>query len=464
MFQLRRIAERGSRRGPIREECGLSARSSRCSYRGGKGLAEAVEAELHPRAVVTPQYCRGVSCNVQFFPVAATALTRDGVGTKASSQSSIILLNILQQPDYITHMRARPSKRLQVIALVLMTAATVSFHYGFLLPRSIGHGSLLHAIHGRLCYIPIILAAIWFGVRGGLTVAFAITVATLPYPRYRGITDHHTLIGEYTEMVFYVAIGLMTGLLIERQWREQARSESLQRELARRERLSSLGQMAAGLAHEIKNPLGSIQGAAEILSDDAPARDASRTRELLDILHKESKRLGTVVDDFLGFARPRPLSLAPLDLGDVAERAAAQVAIDASARRIAIERHPAPDLPLVLADAERMHQVFLNLLLNALAASPDRGRVVVSSARRERGGEPCVAVSIRDFGDGIAPDVLPRVFDPFFTTREHGTGLGLSISHTIVQEHGGWIDVDSPPGAGTEVVVIVPVDRDRRGR
>jgi signal transduction histidine kinase len=346
-----------------------------------------------------------------------------------------------------------------IAALAAVTTATVSFHYGFLVPGAGDHGSLLHAIHGRLCYIPIILGAIWFGVRGGLATAASITLLTLPYPRLRGITDHHALVGEYTEMVFYLAIGLMTGVLIERQWRERRRSDALQRELARRERLSSLGQMAAGLAHEIKNPLGSIQGVAEILGDDAPA--GSKKRELFDILRKESRRLGAVVDDFLGFARPRPLSLASADLSVVAERAAAQMQIEASARRITIERRLAPDLPAVEADAGQLHQVFLNLLLNAITASPDGGRVVVSAARAQREGRATVNVAVADTGAGIPSDVLPRVFDPFFTTREQGTGLGLSISHTIVRDHGGWIDITSEPGAGTTVTVALPVERGR---
>ena len=113
-----------------------------------------------------------------------------------------------------------------------------------------------------------VLAAIWFGVKGGVATAVGITLLTLPYPKVKGITDRHTLIGEYTEMVFYIAIGLVAGILIEQQWRERRRREKLDEELAVKKRLSSLGQMAAGLAHEIKNPLGSIHGAAEILSDD----------------------------------------------------------------------------------------------------------------------------------------------------------------------------------------------------
>jgi len=347
----------------------------------------------------------------------------------------------------------------RILVVVLMTTATVSFHYGILIPDA--HGGLLHAIHGRLCYIPIILSAVWFGVRGGLITAVAITAATLPYARLHGITDRHALVGEYTEMVFYVAIGLMTGVLIERQWRERRRAESLQRELARQERLSSLGQMAAGLAHEIKNPLGSIQGAAEILGDGAPA--GSRENELLDVLRKESRRLSGVLDHFLGFARRRPPALAPTDLAVVAERAATQMEVDAASRHVAIERSFADGLPTVRADAEQLHQVFLNLLLNAIAASPDGDRVLVTAARAQRDGRPAVAVRIRDWGGGIPEDVLPRVFDPFFTTRENGTGLGLSISHAIVGDHDGWIDIDSRPGKGTDVTVVLPVDRSDRG-
>lgn len=345
-----------------------------------------------------------------------------------------------------------PRRPWLVLALVVLTAATVSFHYGFLMPPG---AHVLHAIHGRLCYIPIILGAIWFGVRGGLATAFAISALTIPYTLR--MHDHHMLIGEYTEMVFYVLIGLMTGVLIEREWRERERSEGLQRELARSERLSSLGQMAAGLAHEIRNPLGSIQGAAELLGDDAPA--GSKKRELFDVLHKETKRLGAVVDDFLGFARPRPLTLAPTDSAAVVERAVSQMRIEASTRAIQIDMRMTPDLPRVQADAEQLHQVFLNLLLNALAASPDRGRIEVSGTSVSHDSKPCVAITVRDWGHGISPDALSRVFDPFFTTRETGTGLGLSISHTIVSDHGGSIDIESTPGHGCAVCVTLPVGR-----
>ncbi|HEU4929836.1 MAG TPA: ATP-binding protein [Candidatus Krumholzibacteria bacterium] len=345
------------------------------------------------------------------------------------------------------------TQRWRVIFVAALTAATVSFHYGILIPSA--HGTVVHAIHGRLCYVPIILAGIWFGVRGGLFTALAITALTLPYPWLRGITDHHALVGEYTEMVFYIAIGVMTGVLIERQWRERDRNAALERELARRERLSSLGQMAAGLAHEIKNPLGSIQGAAEILGDDAPP--GSKEHDLFEVLRKESRRLGVVVDDFLGFARPRPPQFAPLDVAHAIDRARSQVELDVTARHIKIAHDVDRDLPLVAADAEQVHQVFLNLLFNAVAASRDGDRIVVTAHAEQRDGHRTVVARVRDQGPGIPPDVLARVFDPFFTTKENGTGLGLSISHTIVRDHGGTIDIESEPGAGTTVTVVLPV-------
>ncbi len=352
-------------------------------------------------------------------------------------------------------MTSSTTKRWRIGIVAALTAATVSFHYGILIPSA--HGTVIHAIHGRLCYVPIILAAVWFGVRGGLLSALAITALALPYPKLRGITDHHVLVGEYTEMVFYVAIGLMTGVLIERQWRARERSAALERELARRERLSSLGQMAAGLAHEIKNPLGSIQGAAEILGDDAPP--GSKQHDLYEVLRKESRRLGAVVDDFLGFARPRPPQLAPLDVARAIERASAQIALDASARHIDVVCDASSDLPRVAADAEQIHQVLLNLLFNAVAASRDGDRVIIEARAENRDRGPAVVIAVRDRGTGIDPDVLPRVFDPFYTTKEEGTGLGLSISHTIVGDHGGTIDIDSTPEEGTTVTVVLPAEK-----
>jgi signal transduction histidine kinase len=353
---------------------------------------------------------------------------------------------------HILHMVLTRQQQWQLGVIVVVGLSTVAFHYGFLFPHPPGHGGFLHAIHGRLCYIPIILGAIWFGVRGGLGVAAGIILLTIPYPSYRGISDPGARLSEYTEMVFYVAIGLTAGILIEQQWRERRRRESLQRELAHKERLSSLGQMAAGLAHEIKNPLGSIQGAAEILGDDTGTDP--RRADLLGVLAKESKRLGVVVDHFLSFARPRPLDLAEVDVNRVVTDATAQVALDAERRHIDVSCRCGDGLPVIRADASQLHQVLLNVVLNAVASSSDGSDVVVETSRRNAG----VEIVVRDRGSGIAPEDLPRVFDPFFTTRDTGTGLGLSISHAIVTDHGGRIGIESEKGVGTTVTISLPAD------
>jgi signal transduction histidine kinase len=147
----------------------------------------------------------------------------------------------------------------------------------------------------------------------------------------------------------------------------------------------------------------------------------------------------------------------------VVNRACAQIELDATARRITIARALEPGLPTLEADAGQLHQVLLNLLLNATSATADGGRVEVSAARGQRDGAPAVVIAVRDSGAGIPPEALPHVFDPFFTTRENGTGLGLSISHAIVRDHGGTIDITSRPGTGTTVSVALPVEAGRRG-
>jgi signal transduction histidine kinase len=131
--------------------------------------------------------------------------------------------------------------------------------------------------------------------------------------------------------------------------------------------------------------------------------------------------------------------------------------LEAGARSIRIDTRALSDLPRISGDAEQLHQVFLNLLLNAIAASPENGRVEVSGARISHDAQTTVTVTVQDWGHGIPADTLSRVYDPFFTTREEGTGLGLSISHAIVSEHGGSITIESEPGRGCAATVTLPV-------
>ncbi len=352
-------------------------------------------------------------------------------------------------------MRISHPTRYRVFAVAAVSAVTVAFHYGLIFKPSHGDPSLYHAIHGRMCYIPIILGAIWFGVRGGVGVALAITVLTLPYAVWGADGAHASAISEYTEMIFYLAIGLTAGILIELQRRERQRSEALASALAREKHLASLGEMAAGLAHEIKNPLGSIKGSAEILGDDFPA--GSRKHEMMKVLLKETDRLNRVVEDFLSFARPRPIERKSTQINTTVGDVLSQIETEVSRRGIRVVRDFDADLPIAPFDGEKLHQVFLNLALNAVAAMTVGGTLTVETRQDRLEATPHIVVTFKDDGVGIRPEDIDRIFDPFFSRSEKGTGLGLSISHTIVRNHGGSINVAPNHPKGSAFSVHLPV-------
>jgi two-component system, NtrC family, sensor histidine kinase HydH len=231
-----------------------------------------------------------------------------------------------------------------------------------------------------------------------------------------------------------------------------------------RDRLAALGQMAAGLAHEIRNPLGSIKGAAQFLQPgEAPTPDAS-TREFLDIIVEEVDRLNKIVSQFLDYARPYRGEQSPLDLNDVVRKTINLIEKERGGSRVEIVMNLQDGLPQVRADAQQLRQVFLNLTINAFDAMPQGGRLQVSTSLRRstrRGASAAfLEIRFRDDGIGIPPADLRNLFIPFFTTKEKGTGLGLPISQRIIENHGGTIEVRSQPGSGSTFTVLLPVEAD----
>lgn len=217
----------------------------------------------------------------------------------------------------------------------------------------------------------------------------------------------------------------------------------LQSELRRRDRLVALGNMAAGIAHEVRNPLSAIKGLARFFMEASP--EGSDESRMADIMTKEVLRLDKVVGDLLDFARPDVLNLTDVALNDLVERSHDMVRSDMDARNIRFEADlPQPPLSVRL-DRDRMAQVLLNLFLNAVQAMPDGGKLTVRG--RMEGSE--LALEVADTGCGIAPERLADIFSPYFTTKASGTGLGLSIVHKIVEAHDGTIEVASTPGEGT---------------
>jgi signal transduction histidine kinase len=231
-----------------------------------------------------------------------------------------------------------------------------------------------------------------------------------------------------------------------------------------RDRLAALGQMAAGLAHEIRNPLGSIKGAAQYLQPiEGQAPDAG-TREFLDIIVEEVDRLNKIVSQFLDYARPYRGDQSILDVNDVVRKTLTLLEKERSGTRIEIMMNLQDGLPQVRADAQQLRQVFLNLAINALDAMPQGGRLIVSSGLRRstrRGATAAfLEIRFRDTGQGIPPADLRNLFIPFFTTKEKGTGLGLPISQRIIENHGGTIEVRSQPGTGSTFTVLLPIEAD----
>ncbi|HVZ72660.1 MAG TPA: ATP-binding protein [Polyangia bacterium] len=232
-----------------------------------------------------------------------------------------------------------------------------------------------------------------------------------------------------------------------------------------RDRLAALGQMAAGLAHEIRNPLGSIKGAAQFLqpAGGGGVQHAGDTKEFLDIIVEEVNRLNKIVSQFLDYARPYRGEQKPLDVADVLKKTL-QLVDQERAAKCEIVTTFAERLPPVRADAEQLLQVFLNLSLNALQAMPDGGRLNVSTGLRRstrRGAAAAfLEIRFRDTGVGIPPGDLKNLFIPFFTTKEKGTGLGLPISQRILENHGGTIEVRSQAGEGATFTVLLPVEAD----
>jgi len=224
-------------------------------------------------------------------------------------------------------------------------------------------------------------------------------------------------------------------------------------QMSRAEHLATLGEMATGLAHEIRNPLAGIAGVIEIIGRDLPS--TSPARDVVKDVRQEIARINHIVTDLLQTARPHPPKVRKSDLNVTVEHAVMLGRQQALAKGIEISLHKDPSLPEVEHDSDQIHQVLLNLLLNALQAIDRHGKVEVNLSRRESNA----LIEVTDNGRGIPTENLPNIFRPFYTTKGEGTGLGLSLARRIVEDHHGRIHVTSAVGKGTTFTVTLPLQR-----
>lgn len=360
-------------------------------------------------------------------------------------------------------------RKLQFTFLLLTVIGIGLLH--FFTPGDYG---LHHAVYRRLSYFPIVLGALWFGLWGGLLFALLSSVAFVPHLLLYLGEDPRIYLNELLEVVLYLAVGAVTGFIASREARLRDRYRQLSEELEEAydrlhreseqlleieaqlgasQKLSALGELSASLAHEIKNPLGSIRGTAEILLDEFPAGHPKR--EFGEILLKEVERLNRTVGEILRYSRGQSgaVSERPGEpLNEVVERVTRLLGAHLRKKQVALESVFCPEGARLLVDGGKLSQVFLNIMLNAIDALPQGGRIRVAITAPP--GE--IRVAISDNGPGVAVERREEIFKPFVSGKEHGTGLGLSISSRIVQGLGGRIELSDGEAGGACFSVVLP--------
>lgn len=227
----------------------------------------------------------------------------------------------------------------------------------------------------------------------------------------------------------------------------------LEERLGRAERLSSLGEMAAGISHEIRNPLGIIRSSAELLKKKVTKFDPTNT--IPDIIVEEANRLNRIITDFINFAKPRSPNLVPCRIEEVIEKNITFLAMQIQENGYTIKQNYQNSLPEIQADAAMLYQSFLNILINAMQAMPNGGTIEIAI----RANDKMVTINFEDEGQGISDEVIKKIWDPFFTTKEMGTGLGLGVVKNLIESHGGSIQIQNRSQGGARVTVELPVEQ-----
>ncbi|UCE17553.1 MAG: sensor histidine kinase [Gemmatimonadota bacterium] len=344
----------------------------------------------------------------------------------------------------------------------------------------------LHAIYARAYYIPIILAAFWYSLRGGIVVSAVVGLIYLPHVIFQwggGLGN----LSRFLEIVMFIVGGLLTGLMVELVVEQRNKYQKNAQELVRSyeklrgqtekllemedhlrtsDRLAVMGELSASLAHEVRNPLGSIRGTVDILRKEFPA--GGKHMEFFKILVQEVNRLNEVVERYLGLAKQKRQKMVEKNLCDIVQSVVDLVSAKARKEKIDLIVVKPAETITVFTDETLLQQVLLNILLNAMASMEEGGRILISpSLKREapKAGtspHPYASVTVSDTGKGIKEAEIDNVFKPFYTTKAEGTGLGLAIAKRSLQQLGGEIGLESKEGAGTLVTITLPSAEGKR--
>lgn len=328
---------------------------------------------------------------------------------------------------------------------------------------------LIHNVLHHLNFVPLMVAGMLYGWRGAILFMLFADVVYAPHLYLNWDVNRFDASDQLVELSIFGGAGVIAGLLADRERRQRFNLERTKQELEgvhlqlqqnierlkKGERLYAAGQLSASLAHEIRNPLASISGAAGILGRGNAS--AENFQNCLEIIDKESHRLNKLLTNFLDFARPRAPRFQLTDLASVIASVASLAEHATNFREVRLHQQIDGTLPELECDPEQMKQVLINLIMNAVQASPSHGSVWLGG----RSSFDRVYVSVRDEGCGIPAEQQDQIFDPFFTTKENGTGLGLAIASMIVAQHGGLLTARKNEGPGMTFQLELPRDRNR---
>jgi signal transduction histidine kinase len=343
-----------------------------------------------------------------------------------------------------------------------------------------------HLIYMQSYFIPILIAAFQFGVRGGILSAVLVSVFYLPHImlQWGGLVEANMM--RFLQIVLFYIIGYLTGFKAQREREEKKRFKEtasklerslqilnaqteklsdLEKQLRQYDRLSVIGELTASLAHEVRNPLGSIRGAVEIMQDEIP--DAMQKSDFFRILIEETQRLNTVVENYLQYARRQSPNIQKFDVKETIQNARILLSRQFSKNGHELILHLPDKSCFIKGDPNQLWQILINLLLNADQAMPEEGEILISlvdiednnnddSEIEEGFHEDLYKLSITDRGIGLTADQMEKIFKPFFSSKSDGTGLGLSIVKRIVDENNWQIEVESKLGEGTSFHLILP--------
>jgi len=326
----------------------------------------------------------------------------------------------------------------KITLLVILVVGISLLHY--LTNQSQYH---YHIFFGELYFLPIVLAGLWFGLRGALATSLGITVCYTPfvYWHWQGFSSDD--FDRVLSVTLYNSIAAFIGVLKDREIIAHKR-------LLKAESLAAMGKSLAAVAHDMKTPLVVIGGFARLLQKKFNNDDPDR--EKADTIIRATERLEKMMHNILDFSKPLALQLSHGYLNETVRNSLSIVAKTAQKKEITIESLLSPNLPAIAFDAMRMEQVIINLTLNAVQASPERGKVSIRTSLVEKN----LAIDVADCGSGISLDHRAKVFDPFFTTKKEGTGLGLAIVKKIVEAHRGSLEISDNVSKGTIIRVILP--------